>query len=160
MINLLNAKSIFCDVSLMSQHFCHGAAKSLPSFSSWSPENSCVLFRKEALNPRGKENNWRRGQNPPRMACRGTQQITTLTPDLRFWSSIHAHLSTCAYTRLFPTPRPETQRHCLCRLRGGLGEPGMSPATGLRGCPPLKHRDTGAACGDRQGWVCAAVARR
>lgn len=51
MINLLNAKSIFCDVSLMSQHFCHSAAESLHSFSSWSPENFCFLFRIKTAEP-------------------------------------------------------------------------------------------------------------
>lgn len=30
MINLLNAKSIFCDVNLMSHHCFHSAIKSIP----------------------------------------------------------------------------------------------------------------------------------
>lgn len=58
-INLMNAKSIFSDVSLMSQRFCHSAAKSLHSFSSWSPESFCFLFRTKSAEPRRKENSWR-----------------------------------------------------------------------------------------------------
>lgn len=65
MINLLNAKSIFCDVSLMSQHFCHSAAKSLHSFSSWRPEDFCFLFRIKSAEPQGEGEQLEKGIKAP-----------------------------------------------------------------------------------------------
>lgn len=60
MINLLNAKSIFWDVSLMTQHFCRNVTKSLHSSSSWSPGNFWLLFRVKSAEPQWKANIWRR----------------------------------------------------------------------------------------------------
>lgn len=79
--DLLNAKSIFWDVSLMTQHFCHNVTKSLHSSSSWSPGNFWLLFRVKSAEPQQKENSWRRQQKFPRKACKGTQQITILRAD-------------------------------------------------------------------------------
>lgn len=59
-INLLNAKSIFWDVSLMTQHFCHNVTKSLHSSSSWSPGNFWLLFRVKSAEPQQKANSWKR----------------------------------------------------------------------------------------------------
>lgn len=71
------------------------------------------------------------------MACKGTQQNTILTTDLRFWSPVPTHLQTYAHTGLFPPlPRdpPTPAALCLPPVRRA-GRAGHGPSTGLRCCP-------------------------